>query len=374
VHGGHGPALLLREVEEPCPHEPLSGACTTPHVRPGTYLHRLMVDTPFTEPVYVPRKVMKMRLVLQEVTRQELCKEDVIVPVVTRVPKVRMVFREEKREQPCSRMVWVPYPREEVKVRKVYRTVRKTVPCTHDVYVPVVTWERKVRLVYATERVPVTRTVPVVRLVNSAEHDPATGKLIALQKPLCEQRTVTEMESRICLRPQEVEEKVTSYRLERRTDLREVEDHVLVCENAVEKVTDWRLEKRVALETVTCHVLRPEVVLETVTHYRRECRTELRTVKHYVPLWREEAVTCYQLETRCGIRPVEKVLTNPGDIVVPVTKIFPVSEAPGRRHWVAEPLGPVHSASHSLPTTSGDGFTATWGARSAVGQKFAPVP
>jgi hypothetical protein len=178
------------------------------------------------------------------------------------------------------------------------------------------------------------------------------------------------MESRVCLRPQEVEETVTNYRLERRTDLRTVEDHVLVCESVLEKVTDWRLETRVGWETVTCHVLRPEVVEETVTNYRRECRTDVRTVMDYLPEWREETVTCWHLEVRSGVRAIEKVIPCPAEVVVPVTEVLPVPAALRRKRWIAEPLGPVNAATPFCITASGEGFTASCGPPSAVGRQI----
>ena len=114
-------------------------------------------------------------------------------------------------------------------------------------------------------------------------------------------------------------------------------------------------------ERVYC--LQPEVVEETVTNYRLECRTELRRVDHYVPEWRMEDVTTYHLETRCGVRPVEQFIVCRGDMIVPVTRPLPLVWPSMRKHWMAEPLAPPPVlVAPGCVTAEGGGFTAAVGA------------
>jgi hypothetical protein len=351
---GTTPLLSIREVEVVCPGSLVMMPESMPEKRPGTFFLRVTVQVPCTEIVFVPRttRVKRTRLVYGPVDRR--VSGPVLVPITTRQKKLQMVFREQPRKE-VPQAVYVP---QEVKqLRPLYRTVSRQVPYTQDVYVPIVSRQKKTVMVYEAEPVQITRTVPSIRTESTQVHDPAMGKMMTINKPVCEHRKVTETVTRYVLRPRVIEEDVTSYRLERRTFMRTVEDYVL--EQRLEPVTNYHLEIRPVRETLGRYVCEPEVVEETVTNSRLEHR-ERETVIDYVPEWREveEEVTSYHLEARRVLRPVEQFVPCHGEIIVPLTREQEVPMM--RKRWVAEPL--AAGAVPGCVTASGGGLTVIGGA------------
>ncbi len=352
---GTTPLLSIREVEEASPGIIVLMPESTPVKQPGMFYVRVTMRVPCTEFVFVPKttRVKRMRLVYRPVERRVA--GDMFVPVTTREKKLQIVYREQKREE-VPGPVYVP---QEVKqLRPVYRKVTRQVPCTQDVYVPIVSRQKKTIMAYVAEPVKISRTVPHIRMESTQVRDPATGKMVTVDKPVCQHRQVTETVTRYVLRPRVVEEDVTSYRLERRTHMRTVDDYVL--EHRPVSETAYRLEIRRVPETVSRYVARPEVVEETVTNYRLEHRLR-ETVTDYVPEWREveEEVTTYRLEARSGVRSVERYIPCHGEVIVPSTRMQPVPLL--RKTWLAEPLsaGPLPSC----VTASGGGLSAVSGAK-----------
>ena len=237
---GSVPILSLREVESPCGGPGIQATVTTPEICPGFVIQRSLRRSSLHGVRLRSRITQERRLVYRTVTHQVPCTRQVFVAVTTRVQKLCMVYKQ--REELRPRTVLVAVKRREMRVRPVYRPVSRQVPCTRDVYVRSETREKKVRLVYVSEPVRITRMVPTIRMQSVEERDPATGKTIKVQKPVCEHKQVTETHTRITLCPREVEETVTNYRLERRMELRTKEEYVLVCEAVPETVTTYHLE------------------------------------------------------------------------------------------------------------------------------------
>jgi hypothetical protein len=354
--GGLGttPRLSIREVEESFPGLIVMMPEAAPEKRSGLFFVRVTVHVPCTELVFVPRitRVKRMRLVYRPVERRVA--GDVLIPVKTREKKLQMVYREQKREM-RPRPV---YTQQEVKeVRPVYRKVSRQVPCAEDFYVPIVTRQKRTVMAYVAEPVKITRTVPNIRMESRQVRNPATGRMVTVDKPICDHRQVTETVTRHVLRPRVIEEDVTNYHLERRTYMRTVDEYVL--EHRPVNVPGYRLEIRLVREDVTPCVHRPEVVEEEVTNYRLEHRVR-ETVTDYVSEWREveEEVTTYRLEARSRLRAVERYIPCHGEIIVPVARMQPVPLV--RRAWVTESLttGPIPGC----VMASGGTFAAVGGA------------
>ena len=253
------PLLSIREMEKPCPCLVAMLPESTPEKRTATFFIRVTVQVPFTEAVYVPRTTRVKRLVYREVPREVDVTRDVYVPVVAREKQLRAVYREQSREEVVTRQVYVPVTVKES--RRVYRKITRKVPVCQDAYVPIESREKKTRMVYVNDPVRITRTVPAIRMVDTKICDPSTGKMVTVQKPVCEHRQVTEMVDRYVLQCRVIEETVTRYRLERRTEMRTVEEYVLDPKPTSEDVVTYRLENRPIRETVKSHVLGTEVVM-----------------------------------------------------------------------------------------------------------------
>jgi hypothetical protein len=351
---GTTPLLSIREVEEVSPGLIVMMPESTPERRPGLFFLRVNVRVPCTELVFVPKttRVKRMRLVYRPVERKVV--GDVFVPLTVHEKKLQIVYREQKRED-APQPVYVPHKVNQF--RPVYRKVTRQVPCTQDVYVPIVSRQKKTIMAYVAESVKITRTVPDIRMESASVRDPATGKMVMVEKPVCRHRQVTETVNRYVLRPRVIEEEVTSYRLERRTHRRTVDEYVL--EHRLVNETAYHLEIRRLPEAVAHYVARPEVVDDTVTKYRLEHHLR-ETVTDYIPEWRvvEEEVTTYSLEARNGLRSVERYIPCHGEIIVPSTRMQPVPIM--RKTWLVEPLttGPLPSC----VMASGGGFSAACGA------------
>jgi hypothetical protein len=326
------PLLDIREVEQPCGAGIILAPATSPETHPALFLHRPTIPCRQTVIVHRTQQHKQLRLVYRRVSHPVTV--EVIVPTTLSIKKPRLVYRREVRRELRPRLVYLKTTRPEQ--RLVYRPIERRVPCTRDVYVPIVKREKRLRLVYLSEPVSVTHTVPRVRMQDVTVDDPVTGRPCKTKQPVCEQVQTTETVRRITPTIRPVEESVTSYRLERRTEMRKITDYVL--QLMTENVTRYHAETRLVPERVVCYLPHVELDEETVKHYHCEPRA---IIKHdYVPEWREveETVHTYHLETRWVMRPAEQPVVYHGETIVPVTRLLPLAVTFSRRVPQVEPL------------------------------------
>jgi hypothetical protein len=288
-----------------------------PVLIPQDVYHTVRVKMPVTETVLVAETIKKkvVRPVYRKVPGERLEPRPMLVPEKRQELRTRLTYQETRRQALETRLEYVPEKRDELQPRLVYRKTGQE-PQTRLVYVAVKTQRVQTRMVYVEKRCQVTRMASRIRMVDATEIDPATGRGVRVQKPVCHQVPVVETVTTYVLEPRQSVETVTEYRLEPRTE--PVDRYALSTEMAPTPVTRYRPEVRTAPREVKEYHLVQKTGVEDATHYRHELRLAPAPADYRL-VWEEAVVEekVYRYRTRTELREVQIVVQCQGEAVRP---------------------------------------------------------